>query len=181
MTYIPVGTILTYNAQISVDYVLQSLDTIISTLANQLHSELPGYEEFDVLESANHQAVFGQSSITLKVLNNGVDHSDENDIASIISGQLQSMGVEVVSSSISSIQLPNNPGEKPEILQTGATQQVALPTTVTPSKSSTATSLFSLGTTGTITTGFVIIIIAIVALIFLLPTGFARSLRAVRS
>ena len=184
MSYIPVGTTLVYNAQVSVDFVLQSLDTIIANLSNQLRSELPGAEELDVISSSSKQSVFGQSQITLQVLNNGVDHSDENDIASIITGVLQNDGVQVVGSNISSFTLPNNPGDdtnQGQTIGTGATQAVALPSTQTSSSSLFSNlKLPSLGTTGTLTTGFVILIVLIVALILLLPSGFGKALRAVR-
>lgn len=182
MTYIPVGTLLTYTAQVQI-YLTKGY-TDWQSLSTQLKSDLPnlpGLEELDV-ESANGSLnILSPSTfnISIQVLNNGVDHASETDVQSIIDGTIQGYGNGLISSNISQIQLPNNPGQAPTTINTGATPAAAPPST--PSSVPDLSKLLpSISPTATLTSGFVILIIAIVALILLFPSGFGRALKAVR-
>lgn len=189
MTYIPVGTYLTYTAQVQANLTsgYTSWEQLSAALKNDLPN-LPGLEELDV-ESANGNdnvlSISGTFSISMQILNNGVDHSSETDVQSIIDGTIHGYGNTVVSSNIASIQLPNNPTP----ISTGATPNVAAPSTAgsgtigsllpsVPAGQSVLGTL--LGTTGTLTGGLVILLVLIVALILLFPSGFGRALRATR-
>lgn len=190
MTYIPVGTYLTYTAQV-IPYLTKGYtdwQSLSIALKNDLPN-LPGMEELDVEASNGSSSVLsfsGQFSISIQVLNNGVDHSSETDIQAIIDGTIMSYGNSVISSSITQIQLPNNPGQSPSIINTGATANAVAPST--PSSGNILSSLLPsgssvssvLGTSGLITGGTILLIVAIFALILLLPSGFGKALRAVR-
>lgn len=183
MTYIPVGTRLTYTAQINTAFykIFQTPADIIAKLNTDLKN-LPGAEEFDIENSSASAAVFGSPSISITVLNNGVDHGSETDVQSIIDGTLQAEGVQVISSDITQIQLPNNPldDNSGEVIQTGATPSQLPATPNTAGLGLGGLQIPSLSTGTKLLTSGTIIIIAIIALIFLLPGGFARSLKAVR-
>jgi hypothetical protein len=178
MTYIPVGTILTYTAQVNTSLLngfngAGTLENLLAKLKTELETNLAGYEEFDVSNAHGNPSFVGPSSISLNVLNNGVDHGSESDVQSIIDGTLQNMGVPLLSSNITSIHLPNNP-----VVNTGATSnEPYVNPDGTPKPESSIFSGFSLGG-GTIAgISITVIIIAIVALVLLLP-GNARRLVA---
>lgn len=179
MTYIPVGTRLTYTASFT------SLVTSASEMVAKLKADLPnlqGMEELDVETAEETTNVFSANTFSLTVLNNGVDHADEHDIQSIIDGTIQGYSsllnpIDLVSSSITKITLPNNPeSDSPININTGAGSNQPAPSTSGFSLSSllpsTGTKLLTTGT---------IIIIAIIALILLLPGGFARVFKTVRN
>lgn len=174
MTYIPVGTFLTYTAQVTVYLTTgyTSWQDLIAQLKNDLPN-LPGMEELDVSAANGSSSILDPRhfSISLQILNNGVDHGNETDIQSIIDGTIQGYGNAVVSSNITSIKLPDNPE-----INTGATSNAPPP--ITPTNSGGI--LDSLGlsniSTGTklLTSGTIIIIILIIV-VLLLPTN-ARKL-----
>lgn len=179
MTYIPVGTRLTYTAQIHTSFIniFQTPADVITRLKQDLLN-LPGLEELDIENSSATALTLGNPTIALILLNNGVDHSSETDIQSIIDGTLQNEGVQVISSNISQIQLPNNPDEgNGQVINTGAVPAQQAPST---NQNSGGLSLPNFSTGTKLLTSGTIIIIAIVALILLLPRGFARTLKAVR-
>lgn len=184
MTYIPVGTILTYTASLNSNLLggfggAGSLPNLLVQFGNTLKTELPGAEEFDVEASHGSPSFAGPSQISLDILNNGVDHGSEIDCQAIFDGVLSNMGVSVVSSSITKIQLPNNPGDATvTTIATGAPSNLPPAPPVSPSVPFSLSNLF--GTTGTLTSGFVILIVLVVALILLLPKGFGQAIRAVR-
>lgn len=180
MTYIPVGSRLTYTCVFQYNLVTRAPDP--QALVSKLKNDLPNLDGLEDLEVENaHGGNLGFLSTTqnieLTVLNNGVDHGDENDIKSIIDGTIQNYGVQLVSSNITQIKLPNNPGEtQGQTIRTGATSSTP---PETPS-SGGLSSLFNFSTgTKLLGTG-TIIIIAIVALILLLPGGFAKVVRTAR-
>lgn len=188
MTYIPVGTLLTYTATVQT-YLTRGYttwNTLAAALKNDLQANLPGEEELDVEASNGTNSVISLSntfSLSIQVLNNGVDHGSETDIQAIIDGVIQGYGNQVVSSSITNITLPNNPGDdinQGQTISTGAISNAPLPQAPTTSSFSLSKLIPTLGTTGTLTTGLVILIVAIFALILLLPGGFGRAVRAVR-
>lgn len=161
--YIPVGTRLTYTA------AFKTYDTTASTIVSMLKNDLPnlqGAEELDVETSDETTNFFSPNTLSITILNNGVDHASEDDIRSIIDGTIQgySQVEQLVSSSITNIQLPNHP---PEATGAGSNQ---------PAPSTSGFSLSSLlPSTGTkLLTSSTIIIIAIVALIILFPQNFLK-------
>lgn len=174
MTYIPVGTRLTYTA--SFTSVFTTASAMIAKLKADLPN-LPGLEDLEIETSQETTNVFSPNTFSIVVFNNGVDHADEHDVQSIIDGTIQGYStlvdpIHLVSSSITQINLPDNPTDT---VNTGAaSNQVA--------SSSSGFSLSSLlPSTGTKLLGTgTIIIIAIIALILLLPGGFARILKTVR-
>jgi hypothetical protein len=179
MTYCPVGTLVTYTATISASLTkgYTSWATLSAQLSNDLRSQLSGLEELDVEASNGSSAgssfssfLSGSFTLSMQVLNNGVDHSDENDIKSIIDGTIQSYGNQIISSSITSVTTPNNP-----TVNTGAISNASPPTSPSSGGILSGLSLPSLsgGTIFGIST--IIVIIAIVALVLLLP-GNARRL-----
>lgn len=173
MTYIPVGTRLTYTCSFTSTFTTAS--AMIAKLKNDLPN-LPGYEELDIETSEETTHVFAPNTFSITVLNNGVDHADEHDVQSIIDGTIQNYStfydpIHLVSSSITKIQQPNEP---PEITGAGTNQ---------PKEKDSGFSLSNLfsPSTGTKLLGTgALIIIAIIALILLLPGGFARAFRTVR-
>ena len=186
MSYIPVGTLLTYTATIKyfLTHGYTDWQSLSAALSDQLRNNLPGQEELDV-ESSGGSTNFLSASInlSLQVLNNGVDHGDENDVKSIIDGTIQGLGSQIISSSITKIQLPNNPldDNSNQIIVTGANSNAPAPTNDTSKSSSgglfsglslSGGSIFGLSTT--------VIIVAIVALILLLPGGFLKIAKGVR-
>lgn len=184
MTYIPVGTVLTYTCTYTYNpltsiYKDNSWSSVAGKLANDLPN-LPGMEELDVQNSNGSTSLLStQESLSINVLNNGVDHASETDVQSIIDGTIQGYGYTVIGSNITHIQLPNNPPPPNQLsINTGATPNVAAPATA--SLPNLSNLLPSISPTATITSGFVILLIAIVALILLLPQGFGRAIRAVR-
>ena len=175
MAYIPVGTLLTYTATIkwSIFDKLSDWQTIAAQLTTDLRNELPGAEELDVQSTNGSRNVLSNTiSLTMQVLNNGVDHSDENDIASIINGTIQGYGNTLVSGNITDYKLPNSPTQS-----TGANSNAPIPS----SSASTGSifSGFSLSGGSIFGISTVVIVIAIVALILLLPGGFGKALKAV--
>lgn len=180
MTYIPVGTRLTYTAAFT--SVFTTASAMIAKLKNDLPN-LQGAEELDVETSEETTNVFAPNTFSITILNNGVDHGSEDDIRSIIDGTIQGYStlvdpIHLVSSSITKITLPNNPDSDtvtPTTINTGASSNQA------PASSSGFSLSSLLPSTGTKLLGTTtIIIIAIVALILLLPGGFARVLKTVR-
>jgi hypothetical protein len=170
MSYIPVGTLLTYTATIkwSIFNKYSDWNTIAAQLTNDLPN-LPGMEELDVQTANGSRNVFANTiSLIMQVLNNGIDHGDENDIASIINGTIQSYGNELISGNITQIKLPNSPP-----IDTGANSNAPLPSSSTSTSSIFSGLSLSGGTIFGLST--TIVIIAIVALVLLLP-GNARKL-----
>ena len=184
MTYIPVGTYLTYTATVQ-PYLTKgftSWSELASKLSNDLRNELPGQEELDVTSSngSNNYLQFN-FNISLQVLNNGVDHGDENDVKSLIDGVIQGYGNNVVSSSITKIQLPNNPDDgTAEVINTGANSNAPPPTNTTSSSSGKGLfSGFSLGGASIAGISITTIVIVLIIAVLLLP-GNARRLIGAR-
>jgi hypothetical protein len=182
MSYIPVGTILTYTCKYNAttghlgSVVFTNWSQIVAQLSIDLKN-LPGLEELDVQTSdGSNNYISGDSTFTMTVLDNGVDHGDENDIKGIIDGTIEGYGVTIISSSIPKFQLPNNPedDQSGKTIDTGAgsNQPPPSPPLKLPSLSLSGGSIAGISIT--------VIIIGIVALILLLPSGFGRALGAVR-
>ena len=186
MTYIPVGTRLTYTATYSRYSGGLLLGLGWSDLGSKLKTDLPnlqGQEDLEVENvSGSTSILLGNEGISLDVLNNGVDHSSETDVQSLIDGTITGYGIQLLSSNITSITLPNNPGDDINQGQTIATGAVAnAPPPTTPSSSSGFSLSSLLPSAGTkLGAGFILLILGIIALIFLLPGGFAKSLKAIR-
>lgn len=179
--YIPVGTRLEYTAS----YRRYSSGIWVGTswteLASKLKNDLPnlqGMEELDVETSNGSTAILplpsNNETISLRVLNNGVEHADENDVKSLIDGTIQGYGIQLISSDITNITLPGD-----RVISTGA--QSNAPATI---DNSTANSGFNLGSlfgsigTGTkLLTSGTIIIIVIMALVLLFPASVLKLMK----
>jgi hypothetical protein len=177
MTYIPVGTRLTYTAQVSNSIISFHGFNNWETLSNQLKQDLPnlqGMEELDVESASGNNPInlSGNFSVSLAILNNGVDHGDEHDIQSIIDGTIQGYGNQLLSSSITQIKLPNNPDDGTlQVINTGAPSNVPPPS----QSNSSIFSGFSLSGGSIAGISITLIVIVLIIAVLLLP-GNARRL-----
>lgn len=195
MSYIPVGTTLTYSATWKFFSGTLGLNNVSwQSMAARLSNDLPnlqGQEDLEVSSpNGSTGTLAGTESLTIQVYNNGVDHASEFDIASIINGVIQGYGVTVVNGAITAFTLPNNPDDlsnDPDNVQAGQTVITGAVNAVAPATTaSSGNSLLSSLSLGNLSGGSIfgisttVVILGIVALILLLPGGFGRAVRAVR-
>jgi hypothetical protein len=183
MFYFPVGARMTYTAKIGAGTTgFSSVDSIVSKVRNDLQSNLSGQEELDVETVQTDVTLLGPSTVIMTILNNGVDHGDENDARSIVDSVFQNY-TNLIGSSVTKVTQPLDPNDGSTTsspLATGADSSFRAGITAAPSIWDNLLSSAGLSTSSKLITGLVVVIIAIVALALLLPGGFIQLARGAR-
>lgn len=179
MTYIPVGTILTYTAQVDVylTHGYNNWENLVAQLRNDLPN-LQGMEQLLVSNSSGNSSILDplHFSVSLEIVNNGIDHGSELDIQSIIDGTIQGYGNGIRGSNITKIKLPDNPDDgSPQVIDTGVTSNAPPPSTPNSSPSIfSGFKGFSLSGGSIAGISITVIIVVLIIAVLLLPKNARR-------